>query len=339
MKNFIKIFGIIGLVSIFGYFNENLSQIQVFANEPMRAEDSIIIDDGRVAQSGVLADDKGSVFLEFIKDTHVLNALDKQPFIGEILPPQIIEMGWKKPRGRMNEILTFEILADTNDDLVFVDKFSLIRAKEIIRLEKEDPNQFFRMSGFQLFTKILTEDNRGLPALWQYLGETDGWQRVGGKLEPSEEDGVKIFSATLTKTGIFTLFDEDPAPTYSENVDPALIEPVQASPFPSVLPQEPETDPELPEFPDNPDFEAEIGGINEAGQEIVIPAIEGNNFGENTEIPEPIIPLENNYLNQSRLPYRKLKCLNQLSRRFQRQSYRNVYPKPELRLKKNISRF
>lgn len=277
MKNFIKVFGLVGGFLVLSFFNKDL----LLAKEALRAQDAIVVDNGRVAETGILADSDGQIFLEFSKDMHVSNALDKQPFIGEILPPQILEMDWKKPRGRMNELLTFEILSDASDELVFVDKFSLIRPKEKIRLEYESPDGFLRMGGFQLFTKILVADKIGLPGLWQYLGEDVGWKRLGGKMDNSAEDGVKIFSASLTKTGIYTIFDENPAPTYSEIAEPSSVELVEESPYPSVLTPSTEAsensmeaDFEASMFEENNDFSPENGMEERFSNEELIPAIE-----------------------------------------------------------------
>ncbi|MCK5460464.1 hypothetical protein KAI58_00570 [Candidatus Gracilibacteria bacterium] len=226
-----------------------------FANEPLRAEESLPIVAGKVVETGILTDDKGTVFLEFIKDTYISNSEDKQPFEGEILPPQIIDIPTKKPRGRMTEILSFELLVDSNTDVTFVNKFSLLRPKQIIRLEHTDPNAFERTEGVRVFHQIKEEDQIGLPTLWQYLGEDeegeDQWIRIGGKIENTKESDVKIFSAVITTTGIFSLLDENPSPILSENTPTDLVELVEDSPYPSVETPEPEgeVDYESSEFP------------------------------------------------------------------------------------------
>lgn len=245
-----------------------------FANEPLRAEESLPVVAGKVVETGILADDKGTIFLEFIKDTYIHNSEDKQPFEGDILPPQIIDMPGKKPRGRMTEILTFELLVDSNTDVTFVNKFSLLRPKQIIRLEYQDPGAFERTEGVRIYTQINEEDQIGLPVLWQYLGEVEedeeSWLRIGGKVEDSEEPEVKVFSAVITKTGIFSIFDENPAPIPSENTPTELVEPVEDSPYPSVEPPE-EVNYEDSEIPPFEDMEAETLG-EETDSPFTIPA-------------------------------------------------------------------
>ena len=76
------------------------------AREALRADDVIKVRDGKVVDTGILSDEKGTIFLEFIKGDFVNYAKDKQPFTGEILPPAIIDKPLKLPRYRMREILS-----------------------------------------------------------------------------------------------------------------------------------------------------------------------------------------------------------------------------------------
>ena len=44
----------------------------VFGKEPMRADDSIVVSGGKVAETGILADENGVIFLEFLQGTGVI---------------------------------------------------------------------------------------------------------------------------------------------------------------------------------------------------------------------------------------------------------------------------
>jgi len=118
---------------------------------------------------------------------------------------------------------------------------------------------------------------RFFQTLWQFNAEDDEWKKLGGKVEPLEEDGIHIFSAALTTTGVFSIFDENPAPTYYEYTQPELVEKVEASPFPTVFP--PEENEEEIQNPEDMSVE----------QESIVPALTPTE--NNNPIP-PISPRE-----------------------------------------------
>ncbi len=218
------------------------------AREALRADDVIKVRDGKVVDTGILSDEKGTIFLEFIKGDFVNYAKDKQPFTGEILPPAIIDKPLKLPRYRMREILSFELLTDNVETVTFVDRYSLMHPKEYLRTTLANPDGLIHGSGIKFLTRIYDEDKFGLPTLWVLETEKESvlkterkkyWKKIGGKLVETEESGVKVFSAVLNRTGVYGLFDEDPTPYYSPNTPLETVQKVEASPYPSVVPQAP----------------------------------------------------------------------------------------------------
>ncbi len=182
------------------------------AKEPLRTEDSIIVESGRVVESGIIADSNGLLFIEFSQNARVVVSTDRISFSGEIIPPQIIALPDKKPRARMQEIITFELLGDTAEKLLFADQFDVMNWKERVRYEYWNSGSFNRTTALvQLLVPI--KEDYGKLSLWEYDYE-NGWTNLGGKEEESSTPGTKVFSSVLTGTGIFTLFDENPAPDF-----------------------------------------------------------------------------------------------------------------------------
>lgn len=189
-----------------------LLAINVSAKEPLRTQDSIFVEGGKVVETGIVSDPNGEVFLEFIQDTRVVNDSDRTSFQGEILPPSIIPLPVKPPRPRMQEVVTFELLADTADKMLFTDKFSLLHGPTIARMELNDPDNFQRTSIVKLLAPL--KDQYNLLALWEYRGDAKGWARLGGSAEASSDPDVLVFSSAIRNTGIFSIFEEDPPPSY-----------------------------------------------------------------------------------------------------------------------------
>ncbi len=225
--------------------------------DPLRANDSVVVNEGFVAETAILSDPEGIIFLEFLKGTYTAVEEAKTGFDGEIMPPEIIEVPARPPRARMKEFLTFELLTDSGDDVVFVDRFALKPDKNKLREEVTNPDQFFQRPGAAILTRISTEDKVALPTLWEFKGEEFAtekcsiersvirrqkcvrrnlWRRIGGKLEESEEPEISIFSAIFTKTGIYAIFDENPSPDFVPPFPIDEIEAAEESPFPSVEP-------------------------------------------------------------------------------------------------------
>lgn len=227
----------------------------VDAREALRADDIIKVQDGKVFDTGILSDENGIVYLEFIKGDFVNYKKDKQPFSGEILPPAIIDKPLKLPRHRMREVLSFEFLTDNVETVSFIDRYSLMHPKQYLRATLSNPDGLIHGSGIKFLTRIYDKDRIRLPTLWVLETERDSvlkteqkkyWKKIGGKLIDTEESGVKVFSAVLNQTGVYGLFDENPTPYYSPNTPLETIQKVDTSPYPSVVPQTPERPIDIP---------------------------------------------------------------------------------------------
>ncbi len=184
----------------------------VLAKEPLRTEDAIYVETGKIVQSGILADSNGLLFIEFSQNARVVVTLDRLSFSGEIVPPQLIALPDKKPRARMQELITFELLGDTAEHLTFADQFDLMRSRSLFRYEYLHPESFSRTTSLVQLLVPITEDYGEL-SLWEYSYEY-GWIELGGKIEDSSTPNTKVFSSVLTGTGIFTIFDNNPAPDF-----------------------------------------------------------------------------------------------------------------------------
>lgn len=218
------------------------------AKERLRAEEVVNVENGKVIETGILTDQKGTIFLEFLKGSFINYTKDRQPFSGDILPPSIIDKPEKFPRARMREILTFELLTDNADEVSLVDRYTLMHTKEYLRATLENPDGLIQTGGIKFLTRIYDKDKIGLPTLWlletkpEHFKQTEVkyWKKIGGKLNQTSEKEVKVFSAILNRTGVYGVFDEDPSPYYSENTPLEAVQPVEKSPYPSVVPQSPE---------------------------------------------------------------------------------------------------
>ncbi len=182
------------------------------AKDPLRTEESIAIDTGKVVESGILADSNGLLFIEFSQNARIVVSKDRISFSGEIVPPQIIALPDNKPRARMQEVLTFELLGDTAEHLTFADRFDLMSERTRIRYRQLYPESFSRTTSLVQLLLPLHEEYGEL-ALWEYRSDT-GWNSVGGKVEETSTEGTTVFSSALTGTGIYTLFDENPSPDF-----------------------------------------------------------------------------------------------------------------------------
>ncbi len=223
----------------------------VFGKEPMRADDSIVVSGGKVAETGILADENGVIFLEFLQGTGVIVPESKVSFQGEILPPDIIPLTETSPRNRMRPVISFELLTNTGDKVSFVDRFHLKTSKNKVRNKYTNPNQQFQRSGAKFLTKISVLDAVNMPMLWEFNNKNKTWKKIGGKIQETPEPEIIVFSAIITHTGIYTIFDEDPPPLFAPTFPIDQIELVDQSPFPSVEPEDDES------FFDENDFSGE----------------------------------------------------------------------------------
>ncbi len=262
-----------------------LNYTVVNATVQLRAQDSITVDNGKVSETGILTDSKGIIFFEFLKGSFINYTKDGQPFIGEILAPSIIDRTEKLPRGRMRDILTFELLSDNADELNLVDRYTLMHPKEYLRETLANPDGLVHNSGIKFLTRIYDKDKIGNPVLWRLETkktknsnrELKYWKRIGGTLIETPENNIKIFKSIIFKTGIYGLFDENPKPFYSQNTPLQTVEKVEQSPFPSVVPQPQLNEVSNPENSDILDSYENNNLNNQDNETLIIPAIKEEN--------------------------------------------------------------
>jgi hypothetical protein len=192
--------------------------------ESLKTDSSVEVKAGDAENNAVLADSGGNLYLEFSDKTRVVYALDHTLFTGEILAPTPIEQPGKSPRPRMREIISFEFMPDTGDNILFVDRLNTLHQANRIREKYTNPEGLISTARVKLIVPI-GDPKIGNPKLWEYISDDEGWKRVGGKIEESSTDGIRIFSASMMNSGRFTVFDEAPAPTefaqYQEELYPA----------------------------------------------------------------------------------------------------------------------
>ncbi len=203
------------------------------AQSRLRSAESIMVENGKIVESGVLADGNSTIFVEFVAGDRVAYTQKKENYDGEILPPTVISAPDKPPRARMRELSTFEVITDSGEEVSIVSQYSLLPSRERLRLSLKEDNLEERY-GAQVLTRIYDEDEIGSPKLWFYDFETEEWDRLGGILSESSEPDTKVFSSIIHKTGTYTLWDENPSPTYNPNTNQEEIELAEESPFPSV---------------------------------------------------------------------------------------------------------
>lgn len=187
----------------------------VFAeSQPLLPASFVEIDNSNLTENTLLASDDGKVFIEFSKDSKFINAEEKINFSGEILPPHVIELDVPKPRGLMQELTTFEMVSNSGADILFLDKYDKISRKNIFREKLLNPDGLNRSAWVKLVYLI---DNPlvKLPKLWEWQGEEKGWFKIGGNITEVAGDGKsRILSAILRRTGIYSIFDENPSPQH-----------------------------------------------------------------------------------------------------------------------------
>ena len=202
------------------------------AKEPLRTEDAIEVEEGKISESEVLSDPDGKIFLEFSEDNLFVYEEDHAFFTGEILPPEIVPLLYKPPRMRMKEIFTFELLSDTADTVNFSDKFDIMDEKSKTREKLLNPDDFKRKAFIKIFCPISEEVNN--LSLWKFLEENEDrkkqWKRLGGKLEESDDPEIKIFSVNIKSTGLYTIFEENPSPEFVPAFPLDKIEAVETAP-------------------------------------------------------------------------------------------------------------
>ncbi len=218
-----------------------LTSATALGQSRLKTTNSVAIKDGFIVESVVLADASSQLFLEFIKNDRVAKSLDGQIYTGEILPPVKIDSPAKAPRARMREVLSFEVISDTSEALELIDQFSALHSK--VRLRQSLSNQAGeRTQGAQLIALFDVADEINNPALWRYMPENplSPWKRLGGITGETPAGEDQIFSAYLFSTGTFTIWDENPLPTFEPSFINDEIEFAEPSPYPSVTEEEEE---------------------------------------------------------------------------------------------------
>ncbi len=165
---------------------------------------------GKIAENTLLATDDSRVFLEFPREIKFVNTEAKTSFEGEILQPQVIELNVPKPRGLMRELITFELVSSTGAEVHFLDDYKFLYQKPTKPTDPEkSPSLWVKL------IYVIKKDTTKLPKLWQWQGEKDKWRKIGGAVSKNEESSKnRVFTVSLDKTGIYSIFDENPAPEH-----------------------------------------------------------------------------------------------------------------------------
>lgn len=191
----------------------------VDAREPLLPDPSIIVETGHIETNALIASSGGEAFIEFSSDTNFVHEEGLISFSGEILSPAVITLPDKRPRLRMEPLLSFELITDTGDPVLFADRFDLTNTHNKLREKYLNPESTMRSAWVKLIMPI-EDESVGRPQLWEYIGPNEGWAKVGGIMDEPSPEGIRVFSAILRRTGVYTVFDEDPAPKhYADEFD------------------------------------------------------------------------------------------------------------------------
>ncbi len=207
----------------------------VQAQTSLKTNKSTVIEKGFITETVVLGDESSQIFLEFIKGDRVAKALDGQIYDGEILPPVLVDVPAKAPRARMREVLSFEVISDTSEELELIDQFTALHPKDRLRTSlKNQAGE--RRQGAQLITVLPADSPHNRVSLWHYdpNNTKTPWIRLGGIKGEAPAGEAQVFSAYLYGTGVFTLWDENPSPDFQPSFVNDDIELAEPSPFPSV---------------------------------------------------------------------------------------------------------
>ena len=185
----------------------------IVAREALVPDSSVVVDSGHIEDSALLASAGGEIFIEFSNQTNFVHEVGSVSFSGEILPPAIIELPDKKPRLRMDALVSFELTSDSGEPILFADRFDLQNTRNRLREQYMNPETTTRSSWVKLIMPI-EDESVGMPQLWEYIGPDDGWAIVGGIIDETSPEGIRIFSAIVRRTGVYTVFDEDPEPKH-----------------------------------------------------------------------------------------------------------------------------
>ncbi len=280
----------------------------VDAREAMLPDPSVVVDTGMIEDSALLASPGGECFIEFSSSVKFVHEEGLISFSGEILPPATIEIPDQKPRLRMEALLSFELITDSGEPVLFADRFDLQNSRNRLREKYLNPETTTRSSWVKLIVPIENE-TVGRPRLWEYIGPDEGWAAIGGILDEPTPEGIRVFSAILHRTGVYTLFDEEPAPKHFANEFDGSMDNMNSSGI----------DPTSEEFWNESNGELPDGMTWEEIQSLTINGEiksrdEWNNIAE---VPEALISVNKRDLTASEkasLQARKLQLISQLGR-------------------------
>ncbi len=196
-----------GLVIILGGVSLTFAETQ-----PLLPASFVEVNNGNITENTLLASDEGGIFIEFSKATKFVDTEAKINFTGEILPPQKIELDWDRPQKLMKELVTFELVSNTGADISFIDRFDKRTRKNLFREQLLNPDGL-KKSAWVRLVYSLDKDSIKRPKLWEWEGENGGWKRRGGTIIEND-DKSRVFTVILRRTGVYTIFDEDPAPDH-----------------------------------------------------------------------------------------------------------------------------
>lgn len=306
------------LILTFLFFNLCLCPTAL-GQTSLKTVNSVKVENGFISETSVLADDQGQIFLEFIEGDRVAKKLDGQVYDGEILPPIQIDAPAKAPRARMRELRSFELISDNSEELQLIDQFSALHAKDRLR-QSFKAQAGSRSQGVQIITLFQTDSLVNQPALWHYdpNNAKTPWERLGGIMGEAPAGEVRVFSAYLYSTGIFTIWDENPQPDFQPSFPNDKIELAEPSPYPSVDTSEDTLLLENDTFTESLLNDLDALGIDDTSATPLVPAVDNQSLSKdlipaipNTNIPNttplppstpvPTVPASDNNTSTSSL--------------------------------------
>ena len=257
--------------------------------ETLRTSELITVTKGKTGETKVLGDIDGKIFLQMQKDTWVVDAKTKLSFDGELLPPVIIPAPARPPRARMQEILSFDFVTGTNTPVLFYDKFDFLREQSRYRMELIDPENFKRTTIVKVFAPI--EKNIKFASLWQYDEEKKMWYNWGGRIEDSNDNGNNVFSGQVLGTGKFTIWNEDPSPSFIPSFPIDEVQKVEQAPaeYQSVIQQNEASSPSASDlFPGENTNTSQNTQNDYFNQDYTVPAVRPLNNTQGIGVNNPV---------------------------------------------------
>ena len=254
-----------------------LSQLYIgltvsYAQSPeLRSQDSFKVRNGMTQEASIVADVDGEVFIEVPKNILVnvfRTHYEPYRFSGFVHAPKLTVLTTKFPYQRYRDITVFEFMADSGMDVRFSDRYVGLKNKQIRQLETQN-TEYLRQK-LKVFMPLDKSKQIQKPALWFFQSEKGTWIRLGGIYKETKDPEKKLFTATIMRTGLYALMDENPLP--QSNMDtytnPDKILRAEDSPYPSVIASE--VDVRL--------YEGLFDGVGE------VPSLDGGGTGNGLDI-------------------------------------------------------